>query len=54
MFNKLSSISQVGLLLATLPISTYVTEGLARIYGFKVLRHGTDLPSYFAILKSGG
>ena len=40
--------------MATLPISTYVTEGLARIYGFKVLRHGTDLPSYFAILKSGG
>lgn len=39
--------------LFTRPISTYVTEGLAKIYGFQVLRHGTAFPNYLNILKFG-
>lgn len=39
--------------LATLPISTYVTEGLAKLSGFEILRHGTAFPNYINILKKG-
>jgi hypothetical protein len=42
-----------GLHFLTLPISTYVTEGVAKICGFEVLRHGTSFPNYVNILKKG-
>lgn len=39
--------------LLTLPISTFMVEGLAKVFNFEVLRHGTDLSSYLSILKNG-
>lgn len=39
--------------LLTLPISSYVTEGLAKIFDFEVLRHGTSIPSYLSIIEKG-
>lgn len=37
----------------TLPVSTYVTEGLAKIFDFEVLRHGTHFKAYNGILHEG-
>lgn len=42
-----------GLHLLTLPISTYVTEGLAKIFDLQVLRHGTSGKGYLGILRKG-
>lgn len=39
--------------LLSLPISSFVVRGLAKIFDFEVLRHGTSFPSYFSILKNG-
>lgn len=39
--------------LLTLPVSSYVSQGLAKIFGFQVLRHGTSFPKYVNILKNG-
>lgn len=43
----------LGRHLMVLPVSTYVTEGIAKIAGFEVLRHGTSFPNYLNILKNG-
>lgn len=48
-----SSLNFWGAHLLTLPVSTYVTEGIAKICGFEVLRHGTSFPQYFGILQNG-
>lgn len=39
--------------LLTLPISSYVTQGLAKICNFQVLRHGTSFPNYLGIIRHG-
>src|SRR5580700_6720299 len=40
--------------LLTLPISSQVTSGLARIFNFEILTHGTSFPNYLGILTNGG
>ena len=42
-----------GLHLLTIPISSYVTEGIAKMGGYEVLRHGTSFPNYLGILRNG-
>jgi len=39
--------------LFALPISSHVTVGLAKMFGFEVLRHGTSYSNYFNILENG-
>lgn len=39
--------------LLSLPVSSFVVRGLAKIFDFEVLRHGTRFSSYFGILKNG-
>src|SRR5690349_4056357 len=48
-----SHLNYWGLHLATLPISTYITEGIAKICDFQIFRHGTSFPAYLDILKRG-
>lgn len=51
--NEVSNNEYWPLHLLTLPISTYVTEGIAKICGFELFRHGTGFPQYFGILSAG-
>lgn len=56
--DKLKPVQQIKpvskyLHLLTLPISSYVTEGLAKIFDFEVLRHGTSIPNYLSIIENG-
>lgn len=39
--------------LMTLPVSSYVTQGLAKICNFQVLRHGTSFPNYLGVIRHG-
>jgi hypothetical protein len=50
---KINSLAIFFFQLITLPVSSLVVDGLAKIFDFKVLRHGTTIPSYFGILREG-
>ncbi|MEM1281984.1 MAG: hypothetical protein AAGG81_00365, partial [Chlamydiota bacterium] len=52
--SKVSKVSDWWLNLLALPVSNHVEEGLAKMSGFEVLRHGTSWPNYIGILKNGG
>lgn len=39
--------------LMTLPISSHITIGLAKIFNFEVLTHGTSLKNYMGIITQG-
>ena len=39
--------------LLTLPVSSNITEGMGKIFGFQSLHHGTSFPRYVSILKNG-
>jgi hypothetical protein len=43
----------IWLHLLALPISSHITIGLAKIFDFEVLTHGTSLPNCYGILKKG-
>lgn len=40
--------------LLTLAVSPHVTKGLAKIFNFEVLQHGTSITNSYGILKNGG
>lgn len=50
---KVKNIFIACLHLLTLPISSFVTEGIAHLKGVQILRHGTSVPNYFGILVNG-
>lgn len=52
--NVTSNSTHWGWNLLTLPVSTYVTEGLTGLSGFEVLRHGPSFFGYINILRNGG
>lgn len=40
--------------LVTLPVSSFVTRGLANMTNHEILLHGTSVDSYLGILANGG